>query len=473
MEMPGRRSNYTLLSQVADDQYHQPPPPQRFSTVVGGAGSYYESLSGDKTKSKSDRSSDWVLIDHRMAQQPGRIGSGFPSSIGLQRQSSGSSFGGSSVSGEYYMPWVATTDPDGFGHLHDDVFKVGGGGGGEFRSKAAETGGVGSSSKSWAQQTEESYQLQLALALRLSSEATCADDPNFLDPVQDESASRLLASINSAESMSHRFWVNGCLSYFDRIPDGFYLIHGMDPYLWTICNDVQENSRIPSIESLKAIDPRTDSSIEVILIDRHSDPRLKELQNKINSVSCSCNTAELVIDQLAKIICNCMGGAASMGEDGFVPFWKECSDGLKEFLGSVVLPIGSLSVGLCRHRALLFKVLADTIDLPCRVAKGCKHCTTDDAASCLVRFGLDREYLVDLIGKPGSLCEPDSLLNGPSSISISSPLCFPRFRQVESPVNFRSLAKQYFSECESINIVFDDFSTGSLFSLCIIYVHNW
>jgi len=63
----------------------------------------------------------------------------------------------------------------------------------------------GSYSKSWAQQTEESYQLQLALALRLSSEATCADDPNFLDTVPHESSSSRATC--SAETVSHRFWV--------------------------------------------------------------------------------------------------------------------------------------------------------------------------------------------------------------------------------------------------------------------------
>ncbi|KAF7146862.1 hypothetical protein RHSIM_Rhsim03G0081400 [Rhododendron simsii] len=425
MDIPTRRSNYTLLSQVPDEQ----------------------PLSGDgKGKRERGGGFDWELVDHRMAgNQSGRIG--------LQRQSSGSSFGdNSSLSGEYYLPSTETTALD-----PDDSLRIGSKG----RAADLSGGGVGSastSSKSWAQQTEESYQLQLALALRLSSEATCADDPNFLDPVPDESASRSLAS---AESISHRFWVNGCLSYFDRIPDGFYLIHGMDPYVWTVCNDLQENGRIPSIESLKAIGPGMDSSIEVILIDRRSDPSLKDLQNRIDSVSRNCITTEEVIEQLAKIVCSCMGYETSMGEDDFVPVWKECCDNLKECLESVVLPIGSLSVGLCRHRALLFKVLADTIDLPCRVAKGCKYCTTDAAASCLVRFGVDREYLVDLIGKPGLLCEPDSLLNGPSSISISSPLCFPRFRQVEPLVDFRSLAKQYFSDFESLNIVFEDSSTGT------------
>lgn len=71
-----------------------------------------------------------------------------------------------------------------------------------------------------------------------------------------------------------------------------------------------------------------------------------------------------------------------------------------------------------------------------------------------------REYLVDLIGKPGYLCEPDSLLNGPSSISISSPLRFPRFKPVEPTIDFRALAKQYFLDCQSLNLVFDDASTG-------------
>jgi hypothetical protein len=43
------------------------------------------------------------------------------------------------------------------------------------------------------------------------------------------------------------------------------------------------------------------------------------------------------------------------------------------------------------------QVLADTIDLPCRIAKGCKYCTRDDAASCLVWFGNDRYALLVFI----------------------------------------------------------------------------
>lgn len=190
MEMPGRRSNYTLLSQVPDDQ----------------TAAFYESESKNN-KGKTERGFEWETgADFRA----NRVGNPY-SSVGLQRQSSGSSFGESSLSGEYYAPTLSNTaanEIDGFGYVPDDVFKVGGGG--EFRMKGGDgavvtTGGGGSSSgKSWAQQTEESYQLQLALALRLSSEATCADDPNFLDLVPDVSASR---SSGSVDAVSHRFWV--------------------------------------------------------------------------------------------------------------------------------------------------------------------------------------------------------------------------------------------------------------------------
>ncbi|XWS55956.1 hypothetical protein CRYUN_Cryun09bG0044400 [Craigia yunnanensis] len=452
MERPGRRSSSSLLTQYPDNV-----------SISGAPPPCYDSLSSEATKVKSERGLiDW---DQNQSQyqsqnqpQASRIGGGggggggntYVSSIGLQWESSGSGFGESSLSGDYYVPTLSTTaanEIDAFFYGHDE----------SFRTKV----GGSSSGKSWAQQAEESYQLQLALALRLSLEATCADDPNFLVPVLDDSAVRTSVS-SSAETVSHRFWVNGCLSYLDKVPDGFYLIHEVNPYVWTVCTDLHEHGRIPSIESLRSVDPAVSSPLEVILVDRRSDPGLKELQNRVHNISCSCITTKEVVDQLAKLVCSRMGGSSSIGEDDFVSYWRECSDDLKVCLGSVVVPIGSLSVGLCRHRALLFKVLADTINLPCRIVKGCKYCKRDDASSCLVRFGLDREYLADLIGNPGYLCEPDSLLNGPSSISISSPLRFPHLKPAVPAIDFRSLAKQYFLDCESVNLVFDDAPAGTI-----------
>lgn len=77
-------------------------------------------------------------------------------------------------------------------------------------------------------------------------------------------------------------------------------------------------------------------------------------------------------------------------------------------------------------------------------------------------YDIFREYVVDLIGRPGSLSHPDSLINGISSVVVSSPLCHPKFRTVESAGNFRMFARLYFSDCQSLNIAFDDASSGNL-----------
>lgn len=100
--------------------------------------------------------------------------------------------------------------------------------------------------------------------------------------------------------------VNGCLSYYDRVPDGFYLIQGMDPFVWTLCTDVQEESRIPSLESLRNVHP-SESSIEVALIDRNNDSDLRQLQNLVAGLSCNCTTTNDMVKQLAKLVCSRMG----------------------------------------------------------------------------------------------------------------------------------------------------------------------
>ena len=67
--------------------------------------------------------------------------------------------------------------------------------------------GETASLKSWALKTQESYQLQLALALRLSSQASSAEDPNFLD----FNANNTLHHGVDSESLSHRFWVSSLI----------------------------------------------------------------------------------------------------------------------------------------------------------------------------------------------------------------------------------------------------------------------
>ncbi|KAG2248705.1 hypothetical protein Bca52824_088333 [Brassica carinata] len=272
-----------------------------------------------------------------------------------------------------------------------------------------------------AQKSKEGYYLQVTLARRLSSQANLG-----CDSVQ----------IQSTETISYRFWVSGCLSYSDKISDGFYSILGMDPYLWLMCNDSEEGKRLPSLLLLKETEP-SDTSMEVVLIDRREDSRLKEMEDKAHELYCASENMLVLVEQLGRLVAVYMGGNFQMEQGDLQKRWKLVSNRLKEFRKCIILPIGSLTMGLCRHRAILFKKLADYIGLPCRIARGCRYCKENHQSCCLVKIDddkkLSREYVVDLIGKPGNVHDPDSTINGGTHSQIPSPLRMSHLTEVSRP----------------------------------------
>ena len=80
-------------------------------------------------------------------------------------------------------------------------------------------------------------------------------------------------------------------------------------------------------------------------------------------------------------------GAVKSEVDDLVPHFRQQLYEMKKYLKTLVVPIGQLPVGLCRHRAILFKILMDMLEQKCRIARGCKHCGMDDGASCIVVNG--------------------------------------------------------------------------------------
>ncbi|KAI3938263.1 hypothetical protein MKW92_043276 [Papaver armeniacum] len=267
-----------------------------------------------------------------------------------------------------------------------------------------------------AKRTAESYYLQLTLAFRLSDQASLAQEYISLDAPQHVYC--------DVETVSYRLWVSGCLSYSDKISDGFYNILGMNPYLWLMCNELEEGKKLPPLLSLRAINP-DDVSMEVVLVDRQGDLRLKELEDKAQELQFATGNSLVLVEKLGKLVSIYMGGAFPVEQGDLNMNWKYVSKRLRDYKRCIVLPIGSLSVGLCRHRAILFKKLADYVGLPCRIARGCKYCAADHQSSCLVKIGdgqlSSREYVVDLVGKPGNVHIPDSSINGALLAPIPSP----------------------------------------------------
>ncbi|ESQ54876.1 hypothetical protein EUTSA_v10024333mg [Eutrema salsugineum] len=275
--------------------------------------------------------------------------------------------------------------------------------------------------QSLAQKSREGYYLQVTLARRLTSQANQAGDS---------------VHIQSTDTVSYRFWVSGCLSYSDKISDGFYSILGMDPYLWLMCNDSEEGKRLPSLLLLKETEPR-DTSMEVVLIDRREDSRLKEMEDKAHELYCASDNMLVLVEQLGRLVAVSMGGNFQVERGDLQKRWKLISNRLKEFRKCIILPIGSLTMGLCRHRAILFKKLADYIGLPCRIARGCRYCKENHQSSCLVKIDddrkLSREYVVDLIREPGNVHDPDSSINGSIQCQIPSPLRMSHLKSFSRP----------------------------------------
>ncbi|TKY56343.1 Serine/threonine-protein kinase CTR1 [Spatholobus suberectus] len=361
-----------------------------------------------------------LLLPPPPAEAKDAVDQSFDRQVSLPRLSSGSSYAGSLFTLDGTATFSSDVTKDETSSFHQ-VFT-------EDATKKQEEEEV-KEKRNTAQKHRESYYLQLALAERLSYLASLASKPVLTLDAGTETW--------DAESVSYRLWVSGCLSYTDKISDGFYNILGMNPYLWVMCNDVEEEGkRLPTLMALKAVEP-SETSIEVVLFDRHGDSRLKELQDKAQELYSASENALVLVEKLGKLVAICMGGTFPVEQGDLHKRWKLVSKRLRNFHQCVVLPVGSLSSGLCRHRAILFKRLADYIGLPCRIARGCRYCVSDHRSSCLVKIKddrqLSREYVVDLVGEPGNVHGPDSSINGAYVSSIPSPFQITHLKESQLP----------------------------------------
>ncbi|XP_051150643.1 serine/threonine-protein kinase CTR1-like isoform X3 [Andrographis paniculata] len=331
---------------------------------------------------------------------------GFERQVSLQRLSSGGStsyagslFSGATLDGN----WSSTTT----GILNESS---------AVKEETEEEGlGAGENVENGqSQKYKEGYQLLLTLAKRLTQQATLSAEPLL----QQE---RRIGGSSDAEIVSYRLWVSGCLSYNDKISDGFYNILGMNPYLWLMCNDMEEGRRMPSLMALKAVDPE-EASVEVILVDRRGDSQLRELEDKAQEIYFSAESMFVLAEKLGKLVAVYMGGSFPVEQGELNLGWKLVNKRLKDFYKCIVIPIGNLSVGLCRHRAILFKKLADYVGLPCRIARGCKYCVSDHQSSCLIKIedeinGDETKDIIHSENRKNDGCGPDACVDTGAAIS--------------------------------------------------------
>lgn len=130
--------------------------------------------------------------------------------------------------------------------------------------------------------------------------------------------------------------------------DGFYDIYGLS-------KDSAAHQKMPSLAELEA--DYGASGFEVVVVNRKLDSNLEELLQIAHCIALDCPVTEvnILVMRLAELVTGHLGGPV---KDANIMWtrWMERSTELRTSLQTSVFPIGSISIGLSRHRALLFKV---------------------------------------------------------------------------------------------------------------------
>ncbi|KAK4422227.1 putative serine/threonine-protein kinase SIS8 [Sesamum alatum] len=249
---------------------------------------------------------------------------------------------------------------------------------------------------------EEEFQMQLALAISVSDPGqNCVDSETAQINAAKQISLGCSPSQNLSEFMSLRYWSSNVVNYDEKVIDGFYDVCGIDSNLGV-------QAKMPSLVELEAISALDNIGCEVVLVNRAVDAELRQLEERVCYMSMECHALDkalntsFLVQKIAELIVERMGGPVSDVEDMFRK-WRARNHELKIYLNTIILPLGSLDVGHSRQRALLFKVLADRINLPCKLVKGSYYTGTDDGAVNLIKLDDGSEYIIDLMGAPGTL----------------------------------------------------------------------
>ncbi|XRB12827.1 DUF285 domain-containing protein [Pseudoscourfieldia marina] len=186
------------------------------------------------------------------------------------------------------------------------------------------------------------------------------------------------------------------LDYGDKIQDGFYDAgRGFDL------------RPIPPAEQLSEPHIRTRlKHREAVVVDKRKDAHLKEflesVKGRLQHVSGNWNKFKV----LSVAVSDKLGGKDNMDIVGVTE--KHIKTLQQE--GSPVVLLGALRYGVCRHRALLFKVCCDYCgDLQCRLVRG-NYQNKDTGAHAWNVVTIkgngtseDEHYVVDVMHEPGKL----------------------------------------------------------------------
>lgn len=135
--------------------------------------------------------------------------------------------------------------------------------------------------------------------------------------------------------------------------DGFYDFYGV----W----DEPTSPKLPSLIDLQEKPTSGNYRWEAALVNRSEDTDLVRLEQKALIMAAESRSSDspfvggVLVQRLASLVADYMGGKISEPERMILSYLN-LRNYLRSIGGNVVLPLGRITIGLARHRALMFKV---------------------------------------------------------------------------------------------------------------------
>ncbi|KAJ1634691.1 kinase-like domain-containing protein [Pavlovales sp. CCMP2436] len=163
---------------------------------------------------------------------------------------------------------------------------------------------------------------------------------------------------------------------------------------------------LPSPEALSRMRAVASGVREVLLVDARVDKSLRAfVVDAIARASRITDTRER-IKLLGELVSERLGGVSS----SIVDYCEEELAALMRDKDSPIVKLGDVNFGVCRHRALLFKVLCDALGLSCALVRGNFGGAQGAGAHAWnVVHVYGSTYVVDVMHRPGEIYAPDDV----------------------------------------------------------------
>jgi len=221
----------------------------------------------------------------------------------------------------------------------------------------------------------------------------------------------LLSKLEQAEVQARQFYQQGLVHMDDRLLDGFCL------YNWSRSARYYPHSVASSFYSRHGVPMAADV---ITTVSVAQDRRLMEV---VERLQCVASKGESTLEKcrlLAVGVYYEMGGAQRALNEGSARHVQQLIERMQ--IKSGLVPLGCIRIGDSRHRAVVFKLVADRLAIPCCLLRGAlpevdssdgffdlKLCSPDVEAYLalhhwnLVRLEGGRCYMVDTVGLPSDV----------------------------------------------------------------------